>query len=150
MTSAASADLVKLAQAFEDAGQNISLDEVLQSAASFILAEMESRCPVDTGHLRRSLGIRVIGDRVIIGPDPELADYGAYVEFGTRPHEIRPKEQGGVLAFRANGRMVYARVVQHPGTKAQPFVRESFDAWVDRLGEMAAEAGIEEIMKGMR
>lgn len=150
MPSAASADLVKLRDAFEDAGQNISLQEVLQSAASYILAEMESRCPVDSGNLRRSLGIRVVGDRVIIGPDAELAPYAAYVEFGTRPHEIRPKKEGGVLVFRSQGRLVYARVVQHPGTKAQPFIRESFDAWVDRLGEMAAEAGIEEIMKGMR
>lgn len=67
------------------------------------------------------------------------AGYAAYVELGTRPHVIRPK-RGGFLRFpakgaakrlsgaptrgavRAGGAYVFARKVNHPGTKPQPFL----------------------------
>lgn len=38
------------------------------------------------------------------------------LEFGTRPHEIRPKN-GGYLVFNIGGARVRAKVVQHPGTR---------------------------------
>jgi len=40
---------------------------------------------------------------------------------------------------------VFATKVNHPGTKAQPYVRPAFDAWVDSLGTMAAEANVKVI-----
>lgn len=41
------------------------------------------------------------------------------LELGSRPHEIRPKRPGGVLRFvdRATGEVVFARHVDHPGTR---------------------------------
>lgn len=48
--------------------------------------------------------------------------YAAYVNDGTRPHVIRPKRRGGRLRFNVGGRVVYARVVNHPGTRARPFL----------------------------
>jgi hypothetical protein len=38
------------------------------------------------------------------------------VEFGTRPHLIRPRKRAA-LAFDVNGFPVVTREVQHPGTK---------------------------------
>ena len=62
------------------------------------------------------------------------ADYAAFVERGTRPHEIRPRNRK-VLRFAADagsarlsgsprkgGRVRFAKRVQHPGTRAQPFM----------------------------
>jgi len=140
----ASADISRLAEALRRTAEQSqqTTQQVLIQASNQILAEMEARVPVDTGNLRRSLGVRVHNDRVIIGPNVNQAPYAGYVEFGTKPHVIRPKRAGGVLRFNVGGTIVYAKVVHHPGTKAQPYVMPAFQAWVDSLGTMAAEANI--------
>lgn len=139
-----SADVHKLAEALRRSGKDseATTQRVLVEVANFILTEMEVRVPVDTGELRRSLAITVLSDGVRIGPN---TPYAAYVEFGTRPHQIKPKSSGGTLAFTVNGRKIYAKVVNHPGTKAQPFVRPAFEAWVERLGGMVADANVQVI-----
>lgn len=40
---------------------------------------------------------------------------------GTRPHLITPRT-GRAVRFNSRGRMVYARVVHHPGTRPNPFL----------------------------
>lgn len=144
MTSVASADVNRLAEALRRTAEQsgVTTQQVLIQSSNQILAEMEVRVPVKTGNLRGSLGIKVLSDRVVIGPDTTQAPYAPYVEFGTQPHEIKPKKAGGVLAFKMNGKMVFARKVNHPGTRAQPYVIPAFEAWVDSLGTMAAEANV--------
>lgn len=44
-----------------------------------------------------------------------------FVMEGTKPHVIRPKG-GGTLRFTVGSNVVYAKVVNHPGTKANPFL----------------------------
>jgi hypothetical protein len=48
-------------------------------------------------------------------------------ENGTPPHTIQPKN-GKVLAFRVNGDLRFARVVNHPGTKAIHFMAQGREA----------------------
>ncbi len=148
MTAVASADLSKLANALRESGRqaHATTFDVLMEASNYILAEMQARCPVDTGKLRESLGIKVETDRVTIGPDLNVAPYAPYVIFGTKPHEIRAKP-GKTLAFTVGGQQIFTKVVQHPGTKAQPFVQEAFQAWVDSIGDMVAEANIQVFVK---
>lgn len=62
------------------------------------------------------------------------AKYAAYVEHGTRPHEITPKARKALrFAPSAGGRrltgsprvgadVVFAKRVHHPGTRAQPYL----------------------------
>lgn len=142
MTSEASASLTALAQRFAQAGQSIQQAEMttLMSAASSIAADMKSLCPVDTGNLRDSIAIRQQGESVIIGPDMSQAPYAGYVEFGTKPHEIRPRN-AKALRFQIGGQTVYARVVHHPGTRPAHYVARAFQNWLGRLGPMAAETG---------
>jgi HK97 gp10 family phage protein len=144
VTAEASADISKLTAALNKTAQQAqtTTHQVLVESANYIKAEMEAKVPVRTGKLRNSISIQVETDRVIIGPNLQMAPYAGYVEFGTKPHEIRPKNPGGVLAFKMGGRMVFARKVNHPGTRAQPYVKPAFEAWVDSLGTMAAEANI--------
>lgn len=84
-----------------------------------------------TGHLRSS--IRVVRDRVEKGPTAFSytviadTDYAIYVHEGTRPHTIRPNT-AKALRFEAGGGIVFAKVVHHPGTKAQPFLRNALIA----------------------
>lgn len=60
------------------------------------------------------------------------APYAAYVEHGTKPHVIKPRFKK-VLAWGGARRLTgtlrsgssattFARIVHHPGTKAQPFL----------------------------
>ena len=142
MSAVAYADVSRLAEALRRAANEsgTTTQQVLIQSANHILAEMEVRVPVKTGNLRTSLGIKVTSDKVIIGPNERQAPYAGHVEFGTKPHVIRPKQRGGVLVFTVGGTKVFTTKVNHPGTKAQPYVVPAFEAWVDSLGTMAAEA----------
>lgn len=83
-------------------------------------------CPVDTGRLRASIKGQLtrtwtLRPQYTISTDVE---YATMVHDGTRPHEIRPKN-AQVLRFVMNGRVVFARVVHHPGTRARPFIERA-------------------------
>ncbi|MFJ8852371.1 hypothetical protein [Streptomyces sp. NPDC102437] len=46
-----------------------------------------------------------------------------YVLNGTRPHLIKPRRANGVLRFEVDGgRVVYTKLVRHPGTKPNNFL----------------------------
>lgn len=85
------------------------------------------RCPVDTGNLRNSIYERVEVSRIrilaLVGSD---VDYAAYVHEGTRAHWIRARA-GHVLRFKIGNEVVFTRLVRHPGTKAQPFLRQAVE-----------------------
>lgn len=53
------------------------------------------------------------GVSVVIGSNEQ---YAAYVEQGTKPHKIRPRN-AKVLAFQGAGGTVFAQEVNHPGTQ---------------------------------
>lgn len=63
---------------------------------------------------------------VIIGREGET-DYLGYILFGTHAHVIRaiPNRPNAHLRFVTGGRVVFAREVMHPGTRANNFVRDS-------------------------
>lgn len=83
----------------------------------------------------------------------EVGGAGAFLERGTRPHEIRPRN-GSFLRFPAKGvsttlggmvrsgtarkfgsaAYIFARVVHHPGTKAQPFLLVSAQKAIAEVG----------------
>jgi hypothetical protein len=91
--------------------------------------------PVDTGRLRASIRIesrRNLAFRSIYTVGSDLS-YAVMVHDGTRPHIIRPKN-AQALRFRIGGRIVYAKVVHHPGTRARPFLD-------DALRQVAAARG---------
>ncbi len=73
-----------------------------------------------------------LADSIVVEEEPdELTwhigsrnDHALFVELGTSPHEIRPRDPNGVLAFPGrDGKTVFARVVHHPGTRPQPYLR---------------------------
>lgn len=88
--------------------------------------------------------IETIGDKGSTGSLVNIAPYALYVEEGTRAHEIWPKEGHGfvgplrsgqsrrditdigthrvALRFTIGGRVVFARMVHHPGTPPLPFM----------------------------
>lgn len=108
----------------------------LTEAARQVVNRAKVLAPVDTGRLRASIRAdppRIFSLRgsVSVGSDVE---YSGYVNDGTRPHTIRPRRTGGVLRFQVGGQVVFARVVNHPGTRARPFLDRA-------LREVAAARG---------
>lgn len=80
--------------------------------------------PVDTGRLRAAIGPAQYNRTWTLRPRvtiPVNVEYAGMVHDGTRPHTIRPRN-AQVLRFMVGGRVVYARVVHHPGTRPRPFL----------------------------
>lgn len=75
-----------------------------------------------TGHLQQS--IRVDLSNVKEGKAEIVADasYAPFVEFGTRPHVIKPKNRQS-LRWATDEGYVFAKLVHHPGSKPYPFFR---------------------------
>lgn len=118
----------------------------LRNRAPQVLNRAKILAPVDTGRLRAS-GKIVYSSTFGFRPKATIVfdvDYAAAVHDGSKPHQIRPKTRrvkqsngkfkGGVLRFQVGGRVVYATVVNHPGTKGKPFLDRA-------LREVAAPAG---------
>lgn len=62
------------------------------------------------------------------------APHSAVLEGGSSPHTIRPARTGGVLRFRVGGRVVFARKVEHPGTRPYHILRDGVRRSGERLG----------------
>ena len=92
---------------------------------------MREKAPERTGRLKKSIRKIVKPNKAVIGP---IVPYAIYVEYGTRPHEILPVH-ARTLRFEVDGRIVFAARVWHPGTRPQPFVRET----AEQIREEAAE-----------
>ncbi|MGW1174555.1 HK97 gp10 family phage protein [Kitasatospora sp. NPDC002543] len=95
--------------------------EATERAANDMVNHAKSLCAVDTGRLRSSIVAVPSGGRlrfsVTIGTN---VTYATDVEYGTAPHVIVPKDKKAL--FWPGARHPVARV-NHPGTRAQPFMR---------------------------
>jgi hypothetical protein len=72
----------------------------------------------------RTEGLAVIIQCDTTSCSPERKSYALYVHEGTRAHTIIAKE-GSALSFIWHGERVFFTSVNHPGTKAQPFLRDA-------------------------
>jgi hypothetical protein len=93
-------------------------DDATRKVTREVFREIKRRVPVDTGELLDSLGMSVVHGTGII---TVTAEHWAAVEYGTKPHIIR---SGGdySLRNRETGQS-FGKVVHHPGTPAQPYIR---------------------------
>ena len=96
------------------------LKRALPSIARRFQNLLKTVCPVDTGRLKNSIKVKVIGKGLRIS----LVEYGREVEFGTPPHVITPKK-AKALKFKSGGKTIFTKVVHHPGTRPNPFIRNS-------------------------
>lgn len=100
---------------------------------AFATAQDQVDTHTKTGALARSLRLQSDGDGGwLIGHDPQMAPHAVFVHWGTRAHEIRPRDkkalrwpsgQGGKTGF------VFARLVRHPGYEG--------DAWLVKAADEA-------------
>lgn len=74
--------------------------------------ELAKAAPVDTGMLKNSIDYKVDGNSINI----YMAKHGLYVEFGTAPRIIKPKN-AKAIPFEDG------ELKTHPGTRPNPFIR---------------------------
>lgn len=98
---------------------------LVEQVAKPAVEEMRREAPVVSGKLRDSLDYQHPTTlKVKIGSFG--VPYAKFVAEGTKPHTIEPKK-ASVLAFTVNGTKVFAKKVNHPGTKANPFMSDAID-----------------------
>lgn len=102
------------------------LRAALRAGANVIKETAKSNVPVKTGALRKSLQVTTgsKGSTVTarLKASGKVAPHAVLVEFGTRPHKIKPRRAGGLTV----GGHVVAEV-DHPGSRPKPFLRPAFD-----------------------
>lgn len=76
-------------------------------------------CAIDSGDLVETIGTRYPGG--LVGVVVVGTAYWADVEYGSRPHIIR--SHGDYSLHNAETGEYFGRVVHHPGTPEQPFMR---------------------------
>lgn len=114
------------------------------------VAEAKKRVARRTGTTGRTIRLSSLTNTEAV---VTVGGAGPYLEYGTRAHLIRPRTRR-VLRFPAagasttlggrvrvaearrlgRGAYVFARLVHHPGTRAQPFLIPGAKAAIDRLG----------------
>jgi len=137
-------DLIKraLKEAPERAAKGIS--RAVEQSVFLVEGEAKRLAPVNKqtggGNLRQS--IKASMKTSYVGEVDVGAKYAAAVHEGTRPHVIEARNKK-VLANRRQGQF-FGKKVNHPGTKAQPFLREAAEKSALRINEffLAAIRGI--------
>lgn len=113
----------------------------LVQAIKPVKSEMKSLVPVKRGHVRDSIGHRQMSKTakarlnipadvvaLLVGPTRKVGGQrqsrrAHWLEEGTKPHKIQPKQRGRLLAFAGR----FSRRVQHPGTRATHFMTSALD-----------------------
>jgi hypothetical protein len=98
--------------------------QMMRDLALHAVAEQKKLVPRKTGNLGRSIGIGRV--TATYAETVASAEYAAFVELGTRPHVIA-----------SCGQAIFARKVNHPGTKAQPFMVPGARKAVENIGAEA-------------
>jgi len=122
-------------------GIGIDLVEALVRVApnSAITRAKKGRYGTGGGELERSIKYNVEpdGETILV----TMKNYWIFVEFGTAPHIIRPKNGKALAWGRPQGkteggktkREFVARVVHHPGTAPNPFIRSTLKTQFPRI-----------------
>ncbi|MCM6774982.1 HK97 gp10 family phage protein [Nocardia sp. CDC159] len=111
------------------------LTRAVARLARRITNNASQRAPVDTGNLRRMIATDPITFTPghVHGGVTARAKYSRWVHDGTSPHVIRPRGRKA-LRFTVDGRTVFARYVNHPGTRARPFLLNAAREEISRMG----------------
>ena len=107
------------------------LDRAMPRIANALRNELVLTVPVDTGRLRSSIKVGYDGQTLII----TMAEYGRFIELGCPPHVIVPKNKKA-LKFKAGGKNIFAKKINHPGSRPTPFIRNAIQL---KLGNIIRE-----------
>lgn len=75
--------------------------------------------------------------------------YAGYVHEGTRPHVIKPKSTKS-LKFKVGGATVFAKKVNHPGYKGDPWIERAWKARENAVINFIERTTVSDITKELR
>ncbi|MFD9223814.1 hypothetical protein ACFWDI_28375 [Streptomyces sp. NPDC060064] len=101
-----------------------AIDDLMDRLGAMVEEDAKNIAPKKTGELAGSIRREVNNGRFRVGSD---LDRALWMEEGTKPHVIRPKNAKAL--FWEGAEHPYA-LVNHPGTQAQPFLRPAL--WIKR------------------
>ena len=125
-----------------------ALNRSLRRIGTVLVPALKRNTPVRSGKLRNSTRFQIKGTR-----DDQALDvrqgartekgviYRPFVTGGTRPHEIRPVT-AKALRFNVGGRVVFAKKVNHPGTKPNPFHVKTLNEELPVIQSILDEEGV--------
>lgn len=134
-------------QPFKEVAQNL-----IAQGAQQVDVFARAYSPVKTGFNRDAITTNVNGLEATISTN---APYSRYLEYGTGTRSEFPGQPitinarpGGVLAFKVNGRMVYAKKVVSPGMAPRPFMRPAVERVAWPFAENLANSAVTTIVHG--
>lgn len=105
------------------------IDQEAEIIAVLLQSAFREACPKNSRKLAKSI-------KVIAKPGGVLEvwmdEIWKYIEFGTNPHIIQPANKKA-LAFEIDGEMIFAKKVDHPGTRPNPFIRNVLNTQLPRI-----------------
>jgi hypothetical protein len=108
------------------------------SAAVLATNTNSSTVPIKSGFLIQSFGARFGNLMMSWGPDVNYkTSYSSFVEFGTKPHTIYPKDKKALFWPGASHPV---RSVNHPGTKPNPFMERILAASQSGINDQFGKA----------
>jgi hypothetical protein len=126
----------KLQRAFIRAPQFVSRELYgwMQATTLHLQREIQIRTPKREGTLQKSIGSEVekVGQFGVAGIVGTSLNYAPPVEFGSKPHDIYPKN-GKALAFMMRGVPVFAKKVHHPGSKGAFMFTKALEANIKNI-----------------
>lgn len=106
--------------------------EVAGRARSGLEQDLKRAAPVNTGRTRdeTSVSVRREGHNFRLTARCAV-DYASFTSKPTRPHVIRPRRSGGILAFEwpQAGGLVFFRFTRHPGTRGTGWWEQTLDSF---------------------
>ena len=94
---------------------------------------MRGLVPVKTGFLRESITRRTTPKGFLVYA---TMPYAKFVDQGTAPHAIFPRDASVLRWFGPLGNPIFAKNVFHPGTKGQHFVQRTKEAMQQVLKQL--------------
>ena len=114
-----------------------AIARAVELTAQALWGYIPREAPVDEGRLAGSFKIQKLSDlswKIFTN-----VEYAEAIEKGTAPRVIVPT-RARVLVFVVNGKKVFTRRVNHPGSRPNPYVKRSIDATRARAGEFVNRA----------
>lgn len=139
-------DVSELKEAFKDAERKLGprIKTALQLAADLVAKEAKTNHDYTdrTGELTNSIMADDVQGSFASGMSATVsagAEHGVFMEFGTKAHIIRPKNQKA-LRWPVSGGFAFAKEVKHPGTKATNFLSNALEAKLDIIEDILEDA----------
>ena len=109
---------------------------VLRAGAEVVRQAAADNVRSASSSVASDITVQRVGDEggaMVVGVAPTRKTwYAVFLERGTRPHTVKARS-GKALRFIGPSGDVYRRSIQHPGTKARPFMRPAADENHERI-----------------